>query len=117
MENQEASLKDKRPKVGIGIVVYNDNDEILVGQRTDDLIGTYQFPGGHLEYSETFEGCSARELAEETNITLPESEFKYVTTINVRRTDKGYHNVGIIMSVKVSKYPSPILPSISTQIS
>ena len=66
-------------------------------------MGVYQFPGGYLEYGESFEECSARELLEEAGVTVSSDIFKYVTTLNVRRTDIGYHNVGIIMSVKLDK--------------
>lgn len=47
-------------------VIINSNNEILLGY----LGGTYQFPGGHLEGTETKEECLVREVKEETGIDI-----------------------------------------------
>ena len=47
-------------------VIINSNNEILLGY----LGGTYQFPGGHLEGTETKEECLIREVMEETGIDI-----------------------------------------------
>ncbi|CAI2383679.1 unnamed protein product [Moneuplotes crassus] len=100
---QELEEEKRRPKIGIGICCYNEDGKILVGRRINSKIGTCQFPGGHLEYGETFEECSVRELAEETGIQTEPHQYKYITTLNVRKPEHNFHNVGIIMSVKVDK--------------
>jgi 8-oxo-dGTP diphosphatase len=63
----------------------------------------WQFPGGYLEFGETFEECAVRELLEECAVVLEPSRFHYVTTMNVRGVEFGYHNVGIFMLAPVTK--------------
>ena len=53
-------------------VIINSKNEILMGY----LGGIYQFPGGHLEGTETLEECLEREIMEETGINV---EGKYTT--------------------------------------
>ena len=47
-------------------VIINSNNEILMGY----MGGIYQFPGGHLEGTETIEECLEREIMEETGIDV-----------------------------------------------
>jgi 8-oxo-dGTP diphosphatase len=55
-----------RPKVGVAVIVVKDT-RILLGKRVNSHgSGTWQFPGGHLEFGEPIEDCAKRELFEET---------------------------------------------------
>jgi 8-oxo-dGTP diphosphatase len=59
-----------RPKVGIGVIIKKDN-KILFGKRKNAHgDGTWSFPGGHLEFGETWEECAMRETLEETGINV-----------------------------------------------
>ncbi len=56
------------PKVGIGVIVLRGG-KVLLGERLSNHgAGTYQIPGGHLEFGETFEEAAKREVAEETGL-------------------------------------------------
>ena len=56
--------------------------EVLMSLRTTSHgAGTYQFPGGHLEYMESFEDCARREVREECGIEIDNVEFAYVANM------------------------------------
>ena len=61
---------DKYPKIGVGVIVIK-NQKILMGKRKSSPgVGCWQFPGGHLEFSEAIEVCAQREVSEETGLTI-----------------------------------------------
>lgn len=61
-------MEEKRPKVGIAIIVIKDRT-ILLGKRLGTHgSGKWAAPGGHLEFFETPESCACRELLEETGL-------------------------------------------------
>ncbi|MCX5774664.1 MAG: NUDIX domain-containing protein [Fusobacteria bacterium] len=44
-----------RPKVGVGILIIKE-DKVLFGKRENAYgDGAWSFPGGHLEFNESFE--------------------------------------------------------------
>ncbi|MBU0985905.1 MAG: NUDIX domain-containing protein [Proteobacteria bacterium] len=60
----------KRPYVGVAAIVIKDG-KVLLGKRINSHgSGTWQFPGGHLEFNESIEDCARREVFEETGITI-----------------------------------------------
>lgn len=59
---------EKIPRIGVGCIVQKDG-KVLLGQRKGShSMGTWNLPGGHLEFGETVEECAARELLEETGL-------------------------------------------------
>ena len=58
------------PKVGVGVIIINDN-KVLLGKRNNSLgDGTWAFPGGKLDYNESIEDCAMREVLEETGLSI-----------------------------------------------
>ena len=98
--------KSKRPRVGLGIMLLNELDEVLVSQRIHEghpFHMRWQFPGGYLEFGETFEECASREVEEECDLKVEPSRMRYVATMNVRGVEFNYHNVGVFMLGHVKK--------------
>lgn len=59
------------PRVGVSTILQNRHGQVLLGKRQGSHgAGTWQFPGGHLEYSEEIVSCAAREALEETGLVL-----------------------------------------------
>eukprot|EP00347_Sterkiella_histriomuscorum_P015014 403358642 len=99
-----------RPGIGLGVMIFNEMEEVLVSQRLEPgKIGhlKFQFPGGHIEHGESFQYCSMREVYEEAGVILPENRIQYMTTLNMIEPEHNYHFIGIIMFIHVSKNEFP----------
>ena len=72
--------KELRPKVGVGVYIINDKNEVLLLLRNASHgSGTWCPPGGHMEYGESFFETGARETKEETDLDVNEVELVGVT--------------------------------------
>ncbi len=59
-----------RPFIGVAVIVMKKKT-VLVGKRLSSHgDGTWQFPGGHLEFKEAVEACARREVFEETGLRI-----------------------------------------------
>ncbi len=82
------------PRVGIGIILFNSKNEILLGKRINSHgESTYGNPGGHLEFGETFEECIIREVLEETNLIIKDPKFLAVTNDVFEKEQKHYISI------------------------
>lgn len=61
---------NERPKVGIGVIVRKEGKVLLGKRKNSHGAGSWAFPGGHLEYGESWEECARREVKEETGIAI-----------------------------------------------
>ena len=60
-----------RPIVGVGAVVVDGNGHVLLVKRAHEpLKGEWSLPGGGVEVGETLEAAVAREILEETGLTV-----------------------------------------------
>ena len=55
-------------RLGVGIVLLNDNNEVFVGKRIDNPKDFWQMPQGGVDENENFLDAAKRELEEETGI-------------------------------------------------
>ena len=86
---------DKRPLVGVAVIVIKDN-RVLLGQRKNAHgAGTWAFPGGHLEFNESIEDCAVREVFEETGIRI--KNLRYGPYTNDIFEAEGRHYVTLFL--------------------
>ena len=60
----------QRPYIGVAVILIRDGRVLLGKRKHGHGAGTWQFPGGHLEYGESIADCARRELFEETGLSV-----------------------------------------------
>ena len=55
-------------RIGVGVIVLNDENKIFVGKRKDNPVDKWQMPQGGVDKNESFLTAMKRELGEETSI-------------------------------------------------
>lgn len=90
----------ERPKVGLGIIIINEEGKILIGKRIGSHAEKYSIPGGHLDLGETFEVGAIREIKEETNLDIIEPKVIAVTNNLETFGTEGKHYISIILLAK-----------------
>ena len=78
MENE-----NQKPIVGIGVLVFKDKKILLGNRRWRHGDGEYSFPGGHLDYMESFENCAKRETFEEAGVKIRNIKFQCLANANL----------------------------------
>jgi 8-oxo-dGTP diphosphatase len=79
-----------RPLIGVAVIV-KKNGMVLLGKRKNSHgDGTWAFPGGHLEFSESIEECARREVFEETGIKIKNIKYGPYTNDIFEREGKHY---------------------------
>jgi len=63
-----------RPIVGVGAVIIEQGRVLLVRRATEPLKGEWSIPGGVIELGETLRAGIAREVLEETGVTVDVGE-------------------------------------------
>lgn len=88
---------NERPLVGVGVAIFNNEHVLLHKRKGTHAPGVWAFPGGHLEFGETFEECALREVQEECGGDLRIKRPKFWTAVNTVYPDEGRHYVVIFM--------------------
>ncbi len=72
---------EDKPRVGLAVIITRQ-DKVLIGRRKGIRGGgLWAFPGGHLNYCESFDDCARREVTEETGLEV-EVDKKVYAVIN-----------------------------------
>lgn len=88
-------MESPNVRVGIAVFVFKDG-KFLVQKRQGSLgEGSWALPGGHLEFGESFEDTTRREVKEESNLNIKNVRFGGVT--NDHFVDDHKHYVTIWM--------------------
>lgn len=67
---RQHQVSSTRPLVGIGVVIIRDGKVLLGKRKGAHGAGHWALPGGHLEFGEGIADCAAREVLEETGLSL-----------------------------------------------
>jgi len=59
-----------RPLLGVGAVVFNGDDVLLIERGRPPLVGWWTVPGGMVEVGERLDAAVAREVLEETGLRV-----------------------------------------------
>jgi 8-oxo-dGTP diphosphatase len=104
--------KKKRPDIGVGVLVINQNGHILLSKRLKPYgFGKLALPGGHVEWMETLVQTAKREVLEETGIKLGKCEEMrdYTEELN-RKMDKHYATFYLIAAMPKGQKPKDMEP-------
>src|SRR6266404_980268 len=95
-------MNEARPLVGIGVMILKDGKVLMTKRKGSHGEGEYAFPGGHLEFGESFEECAVRETSEESGIEIKDVRFQYIANI-MKYGGKQYIQIGLKADWKAGK--------------
>jgi len=75
----------QKPEVCVGVMIFK-NGKVLIGRRKSTSShgkGEYSFPGGGLDYMESFEEGAKRETLEESGIKIKNIRFQCLINIDI----------------------------------
>jgi 8-oxo-dGTP diphosphatase len=106
--------QEKKLKVGVAVVLFDADHNILLGKRLNVLgEGTWGLPGGHQKIGESIEECARREVKEEVGIDLQKMELLEVsemveTGLDYQLVEIGYESSAWegILELREHKYCS-----------
>ena len=95
---------DKRPYIGVAIIVIKDGKVLLGKRKNSHGSGTWHFPGGHLEFNESIEACARRDVFEETGLRIKNIRLGPYTNDMFAKEQKHY-----VTLFAVAEYDSGVL--------
>ncbi|GAB5491610.1 MAG: NUDIX domain-containing protein [Phototrophicaceae bacterium] len=96
--------------VGVGAIVFNNKDEVFLSQRgmkAKNERGTWEFPGGSVEFGDTLRETVKREFMEEYGIEI--EIFRLLAVDDHILPDEGQHWISPTYIAKLSKGEASIL--------
>ena len=68
---ESLQVASRSPLVGVGAVIWNDKDEVVLIRRgKEPRRDQWSIPGGHVEWGESLHDAMVREAHEETGLTV-----------------------------------------------
>jgi 8-oxo-dGTP diphosphatase len=104
-------MEQHQPKVGVGVMIVKHGSVLLGKRKGSHGEGEYAFPGGHLEYMESFERCAQRETLEECGLEIEHIRFQFVANVKTY-APRHYVHVGLLADWK-SGTPAVLEPEAS----
>jgi 8-oxo-dGTP diphosphatase len=91
--------QEYRTRVGVGVMILKFGKVLLGVRKGSHGAGEYGFPGGGLEYMESFEDCVKREVREECGVEIQNLRFQLVANLT-EYAPKHYVHIGMIADWK-----------------
>ncbi|HZF40147.1 MAG TPA: NUDIX domain-containing protein [Blastocatellia bacterium] len=88
-------MTDRRPQVGMGVLVMRRGRVLLGRRRGSHGEGYYAAPGGHIEFGESFEKAARREVSEETGLEIADLRLLSVGNYVFKREDGERHYIDV----------------------
>jgi 8-oxo-dGTP diphosphatase len=88
-------MTDRRPHVGMGVLVMRRGRVLLGRRRGSHGDGYYAAPGGHIEFGESFEQAARREVREETGLEIADLKLLSVGNYVFKREDGERHYIDV----------------------
>ncbi len=86
------SMMEKQPRSGASVIVFDKRTSqikvLLIKRGKPPYQGHWSLPGGSQELGETIEECAAREVMEETNLTITDLKFAGIND-RISRNESG----------------------------
>lgn len=109
-------LRTTQVRVGTSVIVLR-GDTVLIGRRKGSHgAGNLSFPGGHLDFGESWEEGALREIMEETGLTVkyrwlsPDQEYAFVTN-NIMVNDKRHYVTIFVLAEYIEGEPKLLEPN------
>lgn len=92
-------MEKEHPRTGIGVMAFKDGKVLLGKRKNAHGAGEYSFPGGHLEYMESFIDCAKRETLEECGVEVENVRFQFLANLK-DYAPKHYTHIGLVADWK-----------------
>ena len=83
--------------IGVGVIIINEDNKILVGKRICKRFPYHSIPGGKVDQGESFEQTAIREIKEETNLTIVTPHVVCIVNNLKSYQDSGLHCISVIL--------------------
>lgn len=90
---KDTATTNQRPTGGVGVFMFRGGKFLMMKRQGAHQPDTWSLPGGHIEYGESFEDTTRREILEETGCEVENIRFGAVTNDIFRA--EGKHNVTV----------------------
>lgn len=95
----------KHPLLGVSVAVRRGDKVLLIKRGRAPLLGLWSFPGGLVEVGETLAEAAAREVLEETGLTITVKEAIDKAEV-IRRDEEGRVDRHYVLIVFAGRYRS-----------
>jgi len=95
--------KNKKVRVGVGVIINKDKKMLLMKRRGSHEAGTWAPPGGHIDFGESIADCAKREVKEEIGIEIKNLKVAGLTEDFFKKEKKHYITIWLISDWKSGK--------------